>query len=123
MRPVNDRIALHLVRAVADEAGVPAAGAPEPSEAPRLIVEELTAHDWASVTFSGAVHGLHLRLEGPHAAVTVACDRLRQRLATREIPLPGHFVAEIALTLGNPLHLPESHIGISLTVKALVLED
>jgi hypothetical protein len=119
MRPVNDRMALRLVQAVADEAGAQDGD----GQKTRLIVEELIAHDWASATFIGALHGLHLRLEGPQAAVAEACERLRQRLAKREIPLPGHFVAEIALTLGNPLHLGESLIEMPLTVNVLVLQE
>ncbi|KPF79878.1 hypothetical protein IP88_01175 [alpha proteobacterium AAP81b] len=118
MRPASDRLALHLVRAVAAEAGVALAG-----EKPVLIVEELTAHDWASATFQGALHRLDLRLEGPADLVAQACDRLQTGLSTRDIPLPGHFVAEIALTLGNLIHNDAVFVYQTLTVNALVIAD
>lgn len=118
MRPASDRIAVRLVQAVADTAGVAING-----EKPILIVEELAVQDWASVTFVGALHRLDLRLEGPAAAVAAAGERLQQELATRDIPLPGHFVAEIALTLGNPSHQDESDITVQLIVNALILQD
>jgi hypothetical protein len=118
MRPASDRLALHLVRAVAAEAGVAFAG-----EKPALIVEELTAHDWASATFQGALHRLDLRLEGPDDLVAQACARLHAGLPTRDIPLPGHFVAEIALTLGNLIHSGAICVSQSLTVNALIIAD
>lgn len=120
MRPAADRLALHLVRAVADEAGAATiAGA----ASAQLIVEELVTRDWASATFTGALHRLDLRLDGPAASVAQACDRLQAGLSTRDIPLPGHFVAEIALTLGNLIHYGDNLISHSLTVNALVIAD
>lgn len=118
MRPASDRIAMRLVQAVADTAGVGLNG-----EKPILIVEELAAQEWASATFVGALHRLDLRLEGPAVALAAATERLQHELATRDIPLPGHFVAEIALTLGHPPHEDDCDIAISLIVNALVLQD
>lgn len=129
MHAPMDRLAGRLIRAVNDTLACATAGPPDPdtdnpgADRPRLIIEALSAREWASVTFNGALHRLDLRLEGPAQAVTVALTALARDLPAREIPLPGHFVAEIALTLGDPSHGNDAIMAMPFSVNALVLED
>ena len=78
-----------LLRAVARTLG---AGLDQP---PMLTVEAVTCADWASATFVGQRHGIALRLAGPDAAAAAA--GLAARIGAAEIPLAGHFVADIAV--------------------------
>jgi hypothetical protein len=57
------------------------------------------AHDeanWASVTFAGARHRVELRFEGAEAVD--AGERFIALLPEHEFALPGHLVADAALT-------------------------
>lgn len=123
MRTQADMIAARLVRAMTDLIASGAAPEAAPAEPPRLIIEALSTRDWASATFNGALYRLDLRLEGPATAATVALASLQRDLPARDIPLPGHFVAEIALTLGDPSHGQDAITVLPFHVNALVLED
>ena len=121
----SDPQACRLVRTIGAmvAAATGAAGGGDSAAEPRLIIEGLSAREWASVTFNGALHRLDLRLEGPAQAVRTALATLARDLPTRDIPLPGHFVAEIALTPGDPSHGDDAIMAMPFRVNALVLED
>lgn len=127
MRAHTDILAGRLLRAMTDMIGAggpePAAPAAVPTEPPRLVIEALSTHDWASATFNGALYRLDLRLEGPAVAVIAALTLLQRDLPTRDIPLPGHFVAEIALTPGDPSHGLDAITVLPFCVNALLLDD
>jgi hypothetical protein len=62
---------------------------------PMMIVEAVRVTDWASVTFVGQRHEFDLRFDGEADAVAAVLARLDDALGDLEIPLAGHFVAEI----------------------------
>lgn len=61
-------------------------------------LEICSAHSetWASATFSGSRHNFALALSGRTAAATTT--RLAAKLDAIEFDLPGHLVADIAIT-------------------------
>jgi hypothetical protein len=61
-------------------------------------LEICSAHSeaWSSATFSGSRHNFALALSGPAAAAMTS--RLAARLDAIEFDLPGHLVADIAIT-------------------------
>ena len=87
-----------------------------------LIVEAVRAEDWASLTFAGEKHWLELRLDGSAAAVAAARDRLERALADAEIEVPGHIVADIALT-GATLAGSGDRVSCRLKFEALTIVD
>jgi hypothetical protein len=71
---------------------------------------------WASATFSGARHSLTLRIEGSDAANRAS--QLAGELDGIEFDLPGHLVADIAVTSRQ-----DSGDGVALEIEALTVED
>jgi hypothetical protein len=71
---------------------------------------------WASATFSGARHSLQLRFDGSDAADRAS--RLTGELDGIEFNLPGHLVADIALTSRC-----DNAAGVDLAIEALTVED
>jgi hypothetical protein len=71
---------------------------------------------WASATFTGARHSLQLRIEGADAADRAS--RLTGELDAIEFTLPGHLVADIALTSRH-----DTAEGVALAIEALTVED
>jgi hypothetical protein len=93
---------------------------------PTVIVEEIRSTDWASLTFVGQRHELELRLDGDADAVAAVLTRLVETLAEREIPITGHFVADIRVVPGpvsDASPAPGGHCRQPLTIEALVLRD
>jgi phenylpyruvate tautomerase PptA (4-oxalocrotonate tautomerase family) len=88
-----------------------------------LIIEDVEAIDWASLTFVGQRHVLELRIEGEKDAVAAALARIETGLPELEVSIPGHFVAELRAE-ARPVADTEI-IGLvrSLRVEALVLRD
>jgi len=80
--------------------------------------EVISAHSeaWASATFCGLRHRLTLRIDGTSAGDRAA--RLADELEAIEFQLPGHLVADIALTGRH-----ETADGVSLEIEALTVED
>jgi hypothetical protein len=71
---------------------------------------------WASATFRGARHSLSLHLDG--ATADDRATRLAETLGEVEFRLPGHLVADIALT-GRK----SNAAGTAIEIEALTLED
>jgi hypothetical protein len=90
---------------------------------PALVVEGFSCEPWASLTFAGARHHLALRLSGPIDSVEAASDRIEALLASGDLPLAGHFLAEVALgereaTIGN-----DDMMHLRIELEALTIED
>lgn len=81
-----------------------------------LEIRNARSEPWASATFSGSRHSFALALSGPKAIAATA--RLAARLDAIEFDLPGHLVADIALTRHD--HGPD-HSAFS--IEALTVED
>jgi hypothetical protein len=117
----------HVATAILREIGVMTRIGNMDRQKPMLVVEELRAFDWASVTFVGQRHELDLRLDGDADVVAAAMVRLCDDLAAAEIAMAGHFIAEIRVIPGDRL-APEPDQSIEtvrqpLRVEALVLRD
>lgn len=96
-------------------------------EKPIVVIEEIRTTDWASVTFVGQRHELDLRIVGEADAVAAAMVRLAEDLAEHDIPIAGHFIAEIHVipamaVAASPLQ-PNGHVSLPLCIAALVLRD
>lgn len=61
---------------------------------PAMVMEATASEGWASATFSGHRHRLELSFTGGDAA---RVDALVRELATAELVMPGHIVADISL--------------------------
>jgi hypothetical protein len=77
----------------------------------------MTSRPWASVTFSGAVHRIVLRLSGPGARA--AADAFLAGLGERDFALGGHILADIAA--GDRVEDREDRVRLRL--EALTVED
>ncbi len=84
----------------------------------RIEVDLLQRTEWASVTFTGARHRLRVTLEG-QGAVGAAADFLKQ-LPEIDLPIPGHFVADIALVAEERR---DGGAYAALELEALTIED
>jgi hypothetical protein len=118
MRGATNHVAAALLRAVATCTGLSA----NDRKNPIMIVEEVVSTDWASATFVGATHQLVLRFEGAAAAigdVFRACESLGER----EIPIPGHIVAELTALPGPTQNMDDNMIAKTLTVNVLTIVD
>lgn len=107
MRPHCDRAQAAILRAVS------AIAAPLGA---RLVIEELRARDWASLTLTGMRHELDVRLDGAGAAAALAV--LSARLPTEAIAISGQILAEIVVEPGTT-----DDDGIAMTLCALVIND
>ena len=81
-----------------------------------LEIRSARSDAWASATFSGSCHSFALALSGPDAAA--ATIRLAARLDVIEFDLPGHLVADIALT--DWVNGPDCS---AFSIEALTVED
>ena len=107
MRPHCDRAQSAILRA--------AAAIATPFGA-RLVIEELRARDWASLTLTGSRHELDVRLDGPGAEAALAA--LAERLPQAAISIPGQIVAEAVVEPGTA-----DDEGVAMTICALVIND
>lgn len=133
MHSITSATALQLLRAVMLSAGCDALD----REKPIIVTEWLETQDWASVTFEGELHHLHLRIDGESAAAAAMLDRLRRQLPEQEIALKGWFVADITVedrqdcddhddSLGKfPINVNQNATfsSHSFIIRALVLRD
>ena len=123
MRAIGNHREIAILRAVAGLAGLESprvAGHSLPDrQKPILITEEIRSTDWASATFSGVIHDFDLRIEGPAIAVAGALAGL----ADHDIPMTGHFVAEIGMVAGTLIDISDNMVSQSLTVNALTIMD
>jgi len=67
---------------------------------------------WASVTFTGARHLLRLAMPAEMA------DAFAAELDAHEFAIPGHIVADIAVTARH-----KAATGTTLEIEALTIED
>lgn len=90
--------------------------------APAMVIEELVTNEWASATFTGHTHVMTVRLHGAAEALWAATDRIMGSLPATDLPLPGRFLAEIAVTA---CAIEESGAGTSarLTIEALTIDE
>lgn len=107
MRPHCDRAQAAILRAVA------AIAAPLGA---RLVIEELRARDWASLTLTGTRHELDVRLDGPGSEAAMAV--LVERLPGESISIAGQIVAEAVVEPGTA-----DDDGVAMTICALVIND
>jgi hypothetical protein len=92
-------------------------------EKPIMIVENTQSTDWASLTFVGQRHVFDLRFEGEGAVVTAALAHLRANIGDIDIPLAGHFVADIGVEADTEVApTPEDGCG-RLRIAALSIRD
>lgn len=81
-----------------------------------LEVRAARSESWSSATFSGSRHSFALTLSGPTAAMAAA--RFADGLDAIEFQLPGHLVADIAIT-----ERADSPDRSAFTIEALTVED
>lgn len=74
---------------------------------------------WASVTFSGSRHEVVLQFTGIDAVV--AGEDLIERLPDHEFAIPGHLVADAAISAVDHLFGPEERLTV--TCVLLLLEE
>jgi hypothetical protein len=71
---------------------------------------------WASATFTGTRHRIELMLTG--AGARARADALGAELPELEFHLPGHLVAEIAMTDRR-----DDAGGVTMAIEALTIEE
>lgn len=89
---------------------------------PALTVGGCEAERWASATFTGQRHRLHLTLRGTPAEVEAARAAIALRLPGAEFDLRGHLVADIAMT-GAETSADGVAAVCEMTFEALTVED
>ena len=116
MRAMGNHREIAILRAVAGLAGLNTVSGRDISspdrQKPIMVVEEIRSTDWASATFAGAIHDFALRIEGTVAAVAAAIGALTD-LADQDIPMSGHFVAEIAMVPGVLVNITDDMVSQS----------
>lgn len=90
-------------------------------EVPAMVVEEMETEPWASVTFAGWRHRIELRLEGDGQAVEAAVERAGALIERADLTLPGHLLAEIAVTGADSRWLDGGQMATCLTIEALTV--
>ena len=84
----------------------------------RILLTELCAVEWQSLTFVGERHQLKIRIAGDDAPDLA--KRIVDGLADAEFAIPGTIVADIRCDAGPQ---PSSDGSISLRIEALTIED
>lgn len=82
---------------------------------PMLVIHELRARDWASITFTGVRHELDVALAGEPADCAAAFAAIAARLPEVEIALAGQFIADVAVAPGGD--------PAGFTITALIVDD
>lgn len=82
----------------------------------RVVIEELRARDWASLTLTGTRHELDVRLDGVGAAAALAA--VGERLPSEAINVAGQILAEAVVEPGTA-----DDEGVAMTICALVIND
>jgi hypothetical protein len=84
----------------------------------RILLTEFRSTDWQSLTFIGEQHKIRLRIPAPDASEIVS--RLVNGIEECEFSIPGHVVADIAVS-GEPERQGDG--SIALTLEALTVEE
>lgn len=82
----------------------------------RVVIVELRARDWASLTLRGARHDIDLRLDGPGAADALAA--MAAQLPHANVSIAGQLLAELVVEPGTA-----DGSGVPLNLAALVIDD
>lgn len=85
----------------------------------QVTVKAHTEKAWASITFSGTRHEIVIEFAG--IAAIVAGEDLIERLPDHEFVIPGHLVADAAITAVDHQFGPNERLTI--TAVLLLLED
>jgi len=109
MRLAMSPAAAGLLRALLARSGV---------DRNRILLTEFRSTDWQSLTFIGEQHRIRLRIPAPGADAIAA--GLVNGLEDCEFEIPGHIVADIALSEG-PEGGEDGSIG--LTIDALTVAE
>jgi len=87
------------------------------------VIEGFDSSPWASLTFVGERHSLHIRLFGTATAVEGAYDRLRALFTEPDINLPGHVLAEMQLMDSSGEIHPDGRMSLAIQFEALTIEE
>mgnify|MGYP001115434817 CR=1 FL=1 len=90
---------------------------------PSLVVELFESEPWASLTFRGMRHQIESRIDGPEASVRQARARLVDRLQEPELSVPGHFVADAALSDTGCDVDADGTMSLCLRLQTLTIEE
>lgn len=123
-RPAIGHVATVLLRQIGAVARID----PLDREKTIIVVNDIRATDWASLTFVGQRFEFDLRLDGDPGSVADAIDRLDKGIADAEIAIKGHFVAEIRVIPVESAAVDEQPIvagrlARNIRIDALVLRD
>lgn len=108
MKIAMSRPASALLRALLERAG---------ADRNRILLTDWKSIDWQSLTFIGERHRIRLRIIGAGGADLAR--QLTDGIEEAEFPIPGHFVADIAVT-GEPR--PDDG-GFTIQMEALTIAD
>lgn len=106
---VMSRAASGLLRALLERIG---------DQSDRILLSEIQSVDWQSLTFTGEVHWLRLRVPGPRADTIVG--RLTNGIEDAEFSIPGHLVADIGVA-GAPVRALDG--SVTLAIEALTIAE
>lgn len=84
----------------------------------RILLTEFRSTDWHSLTFSGERHEIHFRVVGTDSR-TLAVSLLAG-IEEADLAIPGHFVADIAVSDGLQ-HCDDG--SVLFTIEALTVVD
>lgn len=90
----------------------------EDREKPIVIVESLESRPWSSVSFTGEQLSIDMRLIGAADRLRDGARRLAATAATLDAPLPGRFLADLAVT-----RVVAAPSQLRLRLEALVLDE
>ena len=94
---------------------------------PIVVVEDVRSTEWASIIFTGLRHEFDLRLEGEADSVAAALLSLADDMPEVDLPMAGHFLAEIAIAPGDPgqaiAGCTGGHRVQRLRIEALTVRD
>lgn len=108
MKMAMSRSASALLRALLERAG---------EDRNRILLTDWKSVDWQSLTFIGERHRIRLRVIG--AGASDLARRMTDGIEQAELPLPGHFVADIAVS-GEPR---ADDGGFTIALEALTVAD
>ncbi|MGL6043179.1 MAG: hypothetical protein ACRC1J_04585, partial [Sandaracinobacteroides sp.] len=99
------------------------AGATAEDGLPGLVLENIEAEPWASLTFSGMRHTLEMRLDGEIEAVEGLFRDLVRWAGEPEYGLPGHFFAELQIAETSRELRESGYMSLGLRLEALTIEE
>lgn len=123
MRAQLSGVHAQLLRAIRKiVAADPAASSPGP-DLPFFVVEDFDSKPWASLTFSGTLHRLVIRLVGTEEDVAAAEARLLEALENSTLELGANFLADFAIEATGRGAEENGHISLTFKLEALTIEE